>query len=582
MMFATTLRAVSVACSLPWLVESKTHILAWAEKDYSEGTCAADGLSPGVCAMAALAKPQTVKVDGSTDMDFLRPEQLERAVFVEVQAALEGKHAGFSQDRVAEIERDLKPMFSSLPKNGRGRLDHASTRYALHRRFSRLHGWHVHSLNPAGDAQKPPNRGEELRGRLPIMLQGLVEKEVQDGLGLRELAVLVATMEHIIDGDMIERLKSAYSANLASHKDIVDGEKVSEILLTYMAHYASLDHRSGYALSPVEANKERAYISSAYNHWPNVEKFVSHAVNDHGRDFTFEDSLRALKGISANFEELSNDECTDIQKDLLGIEERGRTGKVSLLEFHGRALKRHSAVESTDFLRKLGALDESDPTFPRVIIPNFVTSPSNCLGTTSFFDLCCRDRCEVILEHLEQNIAKSEATPEEIAAVIASLPSGAAAVGGTSSPLFEQLQTGAQKNKGRLALHGYDFGLWMHSAFPYECPRPRKSDFSVPSGAVPDSAKEFQDVVNVDVVASNEDLLREVNQLQKVNASKADAKHLQDAADGIPMLDDSLVDSFVGNFPTVDVVSFAQTGVTVEAAARDASSSGSQKRRLRR
>lgn len=71
----------------------------------------------------------------------------------------------------------------------------------------------------------------------------------------------------------------------------------------------------------------------------------------------------------------------------------------------------------------LGALDESDPLQPSVVIPNYVNSLSNCIASSSFYSVCCRDECEGLLAHLEQRIAAPEATPGYIAEIVAHLPS---------------------------------------------------------------------------------------------------------------------------------------------------------------
>ena len=40
----------------------------------------------------------------------------------------------------------------------------------------------------------------------------------------------------------------------------------------------------------------------------------------------------------------------------------------------------------------------------RVLMPNYMLGPSNCDGTTSFYDLCCPNACEVHKGHLEKAV----------------------------------------------------------------------------------------------------------------------------------------------------------------------------------
>merc|ERR1719419_1377766 len=112
-------------------------------------TCKLEGLTPGVCAMAALARPGADK-ERQPDMDYQRPERLERALFAEVEAALAGTHGGFTGEHLAEMEKKMKGFFAALPKNEHGRLSHITVRYAVHQFFVREHAWYIRSLNPVG------------------------------------------------------------------------------------------------------------------------------------------------------------------------------------------------------------------------------------------------------------------------------------------------------------------------------------------------------------------------------------------------------------------------------------------------
>merc|ERR1719389_1442186 len=51
-----------------------------------------------------------------------------------------------------------------------------------------------------------------------------------------------------------------------------------------------------------------------------------------------------------------------------------------------------------DYLRQLGALDESEEGNPRIIVPNYLASPTNCLGASSgIYNVCCLDECTNLL-----------------------------------------------------------------------------------------------------------------------------------------------------------------------------------------
>merc|ERR1740130_1803816 len=53
--------------------------------------------------------------------------------------------------------------------------------------------------------------------------------------------------------------------------------------------------------------------------------------------------------------------------------------------------------ESVTYLEEIGALDNSEKGEPKVIIPNYVTGPSNCIAKFRHFSVCCINEC---LDHM--------------------------------------------------------------------------------------------------------------------------------------------------------------------------------------
>merc|ERR1719345_357803 len=162
-----------------------------------------------------------------------------------------------------------------------------------------------------------------------------------------------------------------------------------------------------------------------------------------------------------------------MKASLLKIEDPG-TGRVRLSEFYKPALDGHwQFQESADYLRQLGALDETEPEKPRVIIANFITSQSNCIASSSFYAVCCMDECEGLLSHLESELASPEATSTQIARLVSSLSSSSVVAPRKLSPaLLGRLGEIAAEHGGSVPLHGRLFAQWMHHAFPRECPYP--------------------------------------------------------------------------------------------------------------
>merc|ERR1719401_1117334 len=108
------------------------------------------------------------------------------------------------------------------------------------------------------------------------------------------------------------------------------------------------------------------------------------------------------------FEEQFGGECVDI-KQQLSLLPNATSGRVLLADFHRGALEGKGIFrESADYLRAAGALDQSNPARPQVLLPNYVYSPS------SFLDLCCPNDCDLIMEHLEQSLQRPEVGPSDV------------------------------------------------------------------------------------------------------------------------------------------------------------------------
>jgi len=212
-----------------------------------------------------------------------------------------------------------------------------------------------------------------------------------------------------------------------------------------------------------------------------------------------------------------DEECKQMKSSLVKIEDQG-TGRVRLSEFYKASLGGHAQFqESAAYLRQLGALDETDPEKPRVIITNFITSQSNCIASSSFYAVCCMDECEGLLSHLERELASPEATSTQIARLVSSLSSSSVvAPRKLSSALLGRLGEIAAEHGGSVPLHGRLFAQWMHHAFPRECPYPHLADTTNP--LTPD---EWLRISGEDSSATEEEMLGHVENAEKAESSLA-------------------------------------------------------------
>merc|ERR1719436_923543 len=222
-----------------------------------------------------------------------------------------------------------------------------------------------------------------------------------------------------------------------------------------------------------------------------------------GTEITFENVASVIEEVGERYGRWQDKECRDLKADLVSVEDRG-TGRVRLADFYGSVIHdgKWQFSESIDYLRQLGALDESDPANLRVIIPNYIVSPSNCVASSSYYSVCCLDECEDILGHLEEKLGTHAATPGEISSLVALLPSATVAGNRTlSTSLLQRLEEVAQHHGGRIPLHGRLFAQWMHQAYPRECPYPH-----VTGTTNPRRAAEYAAETGLEVTASQEEM----------------------------------------------------------------------------
>jgi len=469
-------------------------------------SCSSEGITPGVCALAFLGRPEqstslSLFSSRSAENDKRESaERLERALIVEIESALAGNHTGFDAARVRSLEEELQPIFETLPHerssdDAPGGLGLASARYLLHQHFLREHAWYVRGLNPAGDGRKPPSAKEELRSRVAGHLLEVLENKVgKGGLNLKMLAVFVATLEFLIHGDQRERLKQAWLVHSLKTEGTADADTSSSVLRVFMAHYVFTSQKvdSGYVLTLDNGLDEVNTISRIYSGWPHIDSFIHGEVAKRkargaSGELTFEDVFEAADKVLMNFQEVSGGMCRDMEKTFTGLE-GGMNGSVR----HADLIKSPSGSlfrEPEEYLVSLGALDESQADGPRLLMPNYMLGPSNCDGTTSFYDLCCPNDCEAHKMHMERGLMKGPADPLQSVKTVVQQRLASA----IPDDLLKHLHSLVQANQGQLLIHGRGFADWLHKVFPRDCPKPREADFKGMAGdTVPDANTDFQ------------------------------------------------------------------------------------------
>jgi hypothetical protein len=191
---------------------------------------------------------------------------------------------------------------------------------------------------------------------------------------------------------------------------------------------------------------------------------------------------RIIEEVDDNYGMFQDSECRAMKDELLRHGDRA-TGRIRLSSFYKAALHNRSYQfrESPPHLRQLGALDETDPRDPRVIVPNYVTSSANCLTSSGIYAVCCLNECEALLAHLEREIVAPEAEPSHILGILSHMSSASIIAPRTiTSSLVDRLEQISRIHNGMVPLHGRLFAQFMHHAFPSECPYPHVAGQDAP------------------------------------------------------------------------------------------------------
>jgi len=413
---------------------------------------------------------------------------LDGHILMQLEEAMGSEHRVATESRMKSIAEALNPIFVALPKNNTGRVGPTSARYALHRLFVQRHGWQVKGLAANGETWDAAHPSTAFADTVSPEVRILFDDRLRNaGLDLHELVVFAATLEHLIHSEAMTRLHSAYRLSGEEPMKSLPRQKADELVQTYMAIYVTgLD-----ASATSEANMKRyvTNIRKIYPGWEHTVKFLEHLQNEVvGNRSVYESSdiTHVVEEAGERFGRFQNQECLDLKKTLVALEESSGSGRVRLSDFYGSALNagQWQFSESVEYLRQLGALDESDSSNLRVMIPNYLNAPSNCIASSAYYGVCCIDECEEMLGHVEKEVRGSTAHPTEIADIIVNLPSASLAAGRKlSATLMQRLMELGDHHGNRIPIHGRLFAQWMHLAYPRECPFPHVSGTIQPKTA---------------------------------------------------------------------------------------------------
>jgi len=437
-------------------------------------------------ASAAVANANAFLGRSNQNVSLSLTAESEHALLSELETALGSGHRHATEKRLKQIEKIMSPMFAAMTKNEHGKLGSAAVGYMLHRVFVQRHGWFIKALEPAGNSHGAWDSSSPvsiLESRVPEHVQSLFENRLgQHGLGLKEVAVLASSIEHLVHSEALHRTRLSYAASNFSQEDALSQDEALSVLEMYMSILLTGKHYSP-DLSKKEITKaQKLYtnIEKIFPSWPVTKQWMTevfHSVAPKRDYLYFGDVETVVSEVGERYGDYENIECQQFKDWLVAVEDTGvgGAGRVRMADFYGQALNNNKwqFSESVGYLRELGALDESDASNPRVIIPNYVQAQSNCIETSAYYSVCCQDECEGILGRLEGLVSAPEATPSTLISMIPMIASASMPSGRTLSPwLHQRLDEVAKHHGGLVPLHGRLFAQWLHYAYPRECPFP--------------------------------------------------------------------------------------------------------------
>merc|ERR1719487_1213533 len=211
-----------------------------------------------------------LRAQGEHASERVSEQDVQNSLLAEIEGTL---GTGIASQRITEMKVVLGPMFTSLPKNQHGKLEHITVRYALHRAFVQRHGWSIKGLDPAGEAWNASSPTGILKDQVPSYIQSLFEKRLGGrGLGLHELSVFGATIEHLVHNEAIGRLGAALNVHNMFPTSLMTSAEADEVLDTYMMAYILGEHLSNMTLKT--ARELVSQMPEIFLAWSDTQGFV--------------------------------------------------------------------------------------------------------------------------------------------------------------------------------------------------------------------------------------------------------------------------------------------------------------------
>jgi len=333
-------------------------------------------------------------------------------------------------------------------------------------------------------------------------------------MGLRELAVFAATMTDLVHQEATNLLQGSFQSMQLDEGGPSPRAKTDDAVTAFLVSYLLLGSEL-IDMTAEDVHEVEPDVKDVYPAWSNTYMWVQDLrlardweMSSRRNPFvepqdSFTETAGFVQHLGHEFGAFQNLECRGLKTELLDRELQG-TGRVPLSRFYASSSDEWKFLESVDFLRNLGVLDESDRQRPSVMIANYVNSQTNCLQSSGFYTVCCMNECEGLMAYVEREVEAPTATPNQLFDVISNLPSDTVDAPRTlSRALVSRLDDIAAHHGGSVPLYGRLFAQWMHHAYPRECSYPHLSSTSSPI-----SPEDWMEMRGEDALHANEEEMR--------------------------------------------------------------------------
>ena len=431
-------------------------------------------------AVSGVAASTPASIRGS---HMLAVEEVRQSLQQSMQEVLRGG----SWSGLEKIEASIWQTYQALPKNEFGHIGPRAVRYLVHNYFAKEHGWLIKGLEPHGHQADMSQVHEVniLQDKAPALVESLLEAQRRGrGLALQDAVAMVATLERLIFDEAVILLHAAYRLNSVVPVVQLDEASMHEVLSSYLVLFEMGQKADLNNTDLHRALKTRA--AEVSSNWPLLVEFEQDSLHNYlyaNKDkrnpflavqmFDFEDAVSIVESMAHGYGKWQNTECQQMKRELMDLDSEGH-GLVPLGRFYSQPENaEYHFTETREYLRQIGALQESSAGL-HVRIANYMTGPSNCIASSSYYSVCCLNECEGLMNELEAKVLAPTTTPHRLLDLVVNMSSATIdAPRQIPAALEQKLHLIAKHNDGQVPLHGRLFAQWMHYAFPHECPYPQ-------------------------------------------------------------------------------------------------------------